>query len=182
MDAFYKFVKKLVEGFSRENLDYALTGALAASFYGVPRTTSDVDIMVATPHGTDVKNKVVKALEHAGLKIDPHKIDEALASGYNIATVADKASPFTVDVIFSGEPIGKQAGTVAGLKTFFQSPEGLILAKLRMIKATLPRERAAKDEEDIRAVLMFSKVNMKEVRNQAEKDGTLTIFDALISQ
>jgi hypothetical protein len=182
LNAFYGFVKKLIEGFGRENLDYALTGALAASFYGVPRTTSDVDILIAIPQGTDVKDKVVKALEHAGLEIDLHKIDEALVSGYNILTLADKASPFTVDVIFSSEPIRKQGGTVAGVKTFFQSPEGLIIAKLRMIKATLPRERAAKDEEDIRAVLTFSKVNLREVKTQAEKDGTLTILDALVSQ
>ena len=47
MDAFYGFARRLVEGFEGEGLDYAFMGALAVSFYGVPRTTSDVDVMVA---------------------------------------------------------------------------------------------------------------------------------------
>jgi hypothetical protein len=37
------------------------------------------------------------------LEVDERKIEEALASGYNIATFKDKASPYTVDIIFSGE-------------------------------------------------------------------------------
>ena len=37
--------------------------------------------------------------------------------------------------------------------------EDLVLAKLRMIKATLLRERAVKDEEDVKAILGFTKVD-----------------------
>jgi phosphatidylglycerophosphate synthase len=47
LDGFYGFAGRLVEGFEGSGLDYAFTGALAASFYGVPRTTSDVDVLVA---------------------------------------------------------------------------------------------------------------------------------------
>jgi hypothetical protein len=180
LDAFYGFARRLVEGFEGEGLDYAFTGALAVSFYGVPRTTSDVDVMVAVAGEADVKVKVAAALRRVGLEVDERKIEDALASGYNIATFKDKASPYTVDVIFSGEKFEKQAGTVAGLKTFFQSPEGLVLAKLRMIKATVPRERAVKDEGDVRAVLAFADVDVEAVKRQARKDGTLTILESLI--
>ena len=47
MEAYYAFVKKLVDAFTDERLDYTFTGALAVSFHGVPRTTSDVDVMTA---------------------------------------------------------------------------------------------------------------------------------------
>jgi hypothetical protein len=180
LDAFHGFVRRLVEGFESVGLDYAFTGALAVSFYGIPRTTSDVDVMVAVAGEADVKVKVAWALRRAGLEVDERKIEEALASGYNIATFKDKASPYTVDVIFSDERLEKQAGTVAGLKTFFQSPEGLVLAKLRMIKATMPRERAMKDEEDVKAILTFAKVNVEAVKRQARKDNTLAILEGLI--
>lgn len=179
LDAFQGFVRRLVEGFEGAGLDYAFTGALAVSFYGIPRTTSDVDVMVAVAGEVDVKVKVAAALRRAGLEVDERKIEEALASGYNIATFKDKASPYTVDVIFSDERLEKQAGTVAGLKTFFQSPEGLVLAKLRMIKATVPRERTVKDEEDVKAVLTFAKVDMEAVKKQARKDNTLAILESL---
>jgi hypothetical protein len=55
LDAFHGFAMLLVEGFEDVSLDYAFTGALAVSFYGIPRTTSDVDVMVAVAGEADVK-------------------------------------------------------------------------------------------------------------------------------
>jgi hypothetical protein len=61
MEGLTVFIKKLVECFTKENLNYAFTGALAASFYGVPRTTADIDVFgrgapekrkIQTRHGT----------------------------------------------------------------------------------------------------------------------------------
>jgi hypothetical protein len=179
MEAFYKFVRRLIDGFSDAGLDYALTGALAASLYGSPRTTTDVDIIVAVS-GPDVKVKVAAALRRAGLDVDERKLDIALTSGYRIASFRDKASPYTLDVIFLDGALGKRVGTVDGVSTFFQPPEDLILAKLRMIKATVPRERALKDEDDVKAILAFTKVDVETVKKQARKDNTLAILESLI--
>ncbi len=172
------FVKRLVDGFSIAGLDYAFTGAVAASFYGVPRTTGDVDVIVAIAKEANMKEKLVSALRRAGLDVDERRVDAALSSGYNIATFNDKASPFCVDVILAGA-VRKRAGTIGGVGTFFQAPEDLVLAKLRMIKATLPRERAAKDEEDVKAILAFTRVDMDAVRKQAKRDKTLAILEGL---
>jgi hypothetical protein len=106
---------------------------LAVSFYGSPRTTSDVDVMVALEGGGGEKLRVIEALQCAGLEVDEGKVDAALASGYNIATFEDGASPYSVDVIFSPDKLDKRSGRVAGLDTFLQLPEGLVLAKLRMV-------------------------------------------------
>jgi fibrillarin-like rRNA methylase len=113
------------------------------------------------------------------LEVEERKIAEALASGYNIATFRDKASAYTVDVIFSGDKLNKQAGTVAGVATFFQKPEGLVLAKLRMIKVTVPRERAVKDAEDVKTILAFTKVDLAAVERQSKKEDTWEIFQSL---
>jgi hypothetical protein len=180
MEEFYRFANRLGEAFEAEGLDYAFTGALAVSVYGSPRTTSDVDIMVAVGRKADVKAKVSEALRRAGVQVDDRKIDEALTSGYNIATFADRASAYTVDLIFTKGRLDKQAGKLAGVATFFQTPEGLVLAKLRMIKATLPRKRAAKDEEDVKAVLTFTKVDLEAVKKRAKAEKTLEILEALI--
>jgi hypothetical protein len=74
----------------------------------------------------------------------------------------------------------KRVGKIAGLDTFFQSPEGLIAAKLRMIKATVPPERTAKDKADIKSILAFTKVDIEAVKRQARKDNTLEVFEAII--
>jgi hypothetical protein len=179
MEAFHRFVRRLVDGFSGAGLDYAFTGALAVSLYGFPRTTSDVDVVVAVS-GLDVKGKVALALRRAGLDVDERKLDSALASGYRIASFRDKASPYTVDVIFLDGALSKRVGVVEGVSTFFQAPEDLVLAKLRMIKATVPRERAVKDEEDVKAVLAFTKVDLDAVKKQAKRDKTLGILEGLI--
>ncbi len=179
MEAYYAFAKKVVGAFEGANLDYAFTGALATSFYGTPRTTSDIDVIVAVASEADLKTKLITALHLAGLAVDERKIDSALTSGNKIATFKDTASPYCIDIIFSSEKLDKRAGKIAGLNTFFQSPEGLIAAKLRMIKATLPPERSAKDKTDIRGILKFTKINLEAVKRQAEKDRTLEVFEAL---
>jgi hypothetical protein len=177
-----QLIKRLIECLSRSGLDYAFTGALAVSFYGTPRTTSDVDVMVAIGSAVNFKGKVVDALQCAGVDAEEHEIDNALLSGYNIAGFKDKTTPFRVDVIFSPEKLDKQAEKVAGLDTFLQKPEGLVLAKLRMIKATVPRERAVKDEQDLKAILAFTEVDLGAVKRQAKKDKTAEILESLLEK
>jgi hypothetical protein len=178
LEAYYDLVKRLVKGFERVGVDYVFAGALVASFYGVPRTTVDVDVVVAV---ADLKQRVrlVEALKKAGLVVDDREIDRALESGYKIATFEDSKTAYSVDVIFSDRRLEKRAGTVAGLPCFYQTPEELILAKLRTIKATVPREKALKDEEDVKAVLRFTRVNVEVVKRQAKRDSTLSIFETV---
>jgi hypothetical protein len=179
MEGFYKFVRRLIDGFGGAGLDYAFTGALAASFYGSPRTTTDVDIIVAVS-GLDVKRKVAAALRWAGLDVNERKLDVALTSGYRIASFRDKATPYTLDVIFVDGTVKKRVGAIDGVNTFFQIPEDLISAKLRMIRATVPRERAVKDEEDVKAILQFTEVDLEAVKKQAKRNNTLAILESLI--
>ena len=178
MNGYSDFVKKLIEGFEKEEVDYAFTDALAASFYGVPRPTADVDVIVAAASKT-AKTRLGSALRLAGLQVDEKRIDDALTSGYRIATFNCKTSPYTVDVIFSDE-VRKRVGAIADLVTYIQPAEDLILAKLRMIKATVPRERAFKDEADVRAILQFTKVENEAIEKQAKKDGTLEIWENFV--
>jgi hypothetical protein len=76
LNGYSDFVKKLIEGFEKEEVDYAFTGALAASFYGVPRTTADVDVIVAAASKT-AKTRLGSALRLAGLQVDEKRIDDA---------------------------------------------------------------------------------------------------------
>lgn len=112
-------------------IDYVFTGALAASYYGVPRTTVDVDILVKFTL-EDTKSLVTQ-LKKAGLSINKRKIESAFKSGFRIITLEDEKSPFTVDTILSDKKLEKRKGEILGMPTYYQTPEALILAKLRMI-------------------------------------------------
>ncbi|MEM3623433.1 MAG: hypothetical protein QXR76_06675 [Candidatus Bathyarchaeia archaeon] len=181
LEVFYDFVKRLIKGFEKAGLDYAFTGALAASFYGVPRTTVDVDVLVYVSEGKQ-KARLVAALRWAELTVDEGEIEKALKSGYRIATFKDCKTPYSVDVIISNKKFEKKAGKIAGLKTFFQTPEDLVLAKLRMIKATIPRERALKDMDDVRAILKFTRVDLGMLKKRARKENTLSTLETLMEQ
>lgn len=157
-----------------------ITGALAASYYGVPRTTMDIDIMVQVFHG-NLQTKLILPLREAGFQVNDKRIRKALESGYKILTLKSEITPFTLDIIFSDEKPEKKTGTILGLPTFYQKPGDLILAKLRMIKATIPRERAQKDEEDIKAILKHTKVNMETLTRKAQKERTITMLENMIN-
>jgi hypothetical protein len=180
MEAYYDLVRRVLKALRTVELDYAFTGALAASFYGLPRTTTDIDVIIRLPDES-AKSKLAHALSQAGVKADEKQIDRALASGYRIATFLDSKTAYSLDFIVAREEFRKTAGAVAGLRTFFQTPEDLILAKLRMIKATVPRERALKDEEDIKAILRFTGADVETIKKRAKKDNTLPILLKLIS-
>lgn len=158
-----------------------VTGALAASYYGVPRTTMDIDIVVQVLP-KNLQTKLVAPLKKAGFQADDKKIRKALESGYNILTLEDEMTPFTLDIIFSDKKLEKKTGTILGLPTFYQKPEDLILAKLRMIKATIPRERALKDKGDIKAILKYTEVDMKALTRKARKEETTLILENIINR
>jgi len=180
LEGFNDLIKRVATCLNAAALDYMFTGALAASFYGIARTTVDVDIVVGVSSKGD-KVRLVSALRQAGVRVDPKKVDAAFKSGYNVVTFSDVKSPYSVDVILSrSRRLGKRAGTIAGLPTFYQTPEDLVLAKLRMVKATVPRERTVKDEEDVRAILKFTRVNVDAVSKRAKKDGTLSILESIM--
>jgi hypothetical protein len=148
------------------------------SFFGTPRTTIDADIIVRISQ-KEVQNRLVEPLKKAQMQVDEKRISEAFRSGYKIITFKDKRTPFTIDVILTDKKLGKEVGTAFGLPTFFQAPEDLILAKLRMIKATLPPERSQKDRDDVKSILRHTKVNIKTIERHAQKETTLTIFKEL---
>lgn len=154
------------------------TGALAASYYGTPRTTMDIDI-VAEVSRKESQTGLISALKMTGLIVDRRRIDMAIRSSYGIVTLKDTKTPFTVDIIVSKTRLEKRPGSILGLPTFYQTPESLILAKLRMIKATVPRKRALKDEDDIRAILKYTQVQMNTLRRRARRNNTISILEAL---
>jgi len=112
LEAFEGLIKRVVGCFNAVGLDYMFTGALAVSYYGRARTTTDVDVVVAVS-GRGWRVKLVSALRDAGLVVDERKIDAALKSGYGIVTFKDGKSPLTVDIFFL------ERGWKGGLEVFW---------------------------------------------------------------
>lgn len=179
MNRFEDLIRRIVKNFNTAGIDYMVTGALAASYYGMPRTTMDIDIVVKGAQ-EDLQTHLVAPLRKAEIQVDERKINDASKSGFRIITLKDKKTPFTLDIILSDKKLEKKPGTILGLPTFYQTPEGLIISKLRMIKATIPKERALKDKDDVKAILRYTEVNMKDLKRRSRKENTFSILEELI--
>lgn len=156
-----------------------LTGAIASSYYGRPRTTLDMDVVIAIAQA-DI-SKLVKTLEHASFRVQERKLIDAWKSQYSIATLEDRKSPHTLDIIFTDRKLERRPGRILGMRTYYQTAESLILAKLRMLKVTLQSEKAAVDREDIKAILKTSPISLRSLRRKAREQSTLKILDNLLS-
>ena len=116
-------------------------------------------------------------LARFGLKVDRTRIKRRLRAGYNIVTLRDKASQNRVDFIIQTKgKMDRRPGRALGLKSFYQSPEALILAKLLMIKETRPAERSFKDREDIRQILASTKISRRKLLRLAQEQSTEAIL------
>jgi len=87
-----------------------------------------------------------------------------------------------LDVILTDERLERRGGSILGLRTYYQSPRSLILAKLRMIKATRQPEKAATDREDIKAILKSIRLRLDILRKEAKSQGTQKILEDLMRE
>jgi len=157
------------------------TGAVAASYYGIPRTTMDIDIVVKIAR-ENLQSQLVKPLMTAEILLDQRKILKAIESSYKIVTLRDKKSRYTMDIILSETKLEKRSATITGLPSFVQTPEDLVLSKLRMIKATVSKDKTQKDRGDIKAILKHTKLKLKALRREAQRQSTLALLDELMNQ
>jgi hypothetical protein len=154
------------------------TGALASSYYGRPRTTLDIDVVIAAQQ--QELAMLANWLSKADLDVRKRRIRAAWESDYRIVTIEDEKSPHTLDIIFADGKLERKAGRILGVPTYYETAESLILAKLRMLKVTVRGERATTDREDIKAILETTRVDMKSLRKRARAEKTAKILDELI--
>ncbi len=117
-----------------------------------------------------------------GLQIKKSKVKKQLASGDIKLSIKDEKSSHSADFIIQTlDKLERRAGALLGIQAYYQAPEALVLAKLRMVKATVPRERSLKDREDIRAIIRNTKVDRRKIAGAASRETTLTIFREVLS-
>ncbi len=157
-----------------------LTGAVATSHYGQPRTTMDIDFIISITERE--LPRLLISLTKAGLQVNREKVNTTIKAGYNILDFKDTKSPHSVDIILTKEKLYRRPGSILKIPTFYQTPEELILSKLRMIKVTMEPERALKDKQDIKSILSSEEVNLSEVRSKAAGESTLDLLKELMKE
>jgi hypothetical protein len=146
---------RLIKLLDEFDVPYMVTGSVASSYYGEPRMTRDLDVVI-DPDESKLR-ALVEALEAAGFYADTDAAAEALANRTQL-NVIDPASGWKADLIirkdrpFSREEFARrQVADLPGVSAFVATAEDLIVAKLEWARAG-ESERQLRDVASILAV------------------------------
>ncbi len=145
----YEEVVKRMAGVLKEaKIPYMITGGLAASYYGRPRATYDLDLVVELDEAS-----VKRLIELAGrARFRLHEKEVLVLTEVGNRFVMESWEKYRIDfwlvrTAFDREIFGRRRRVVLfGVPAWISTPEDLILQKLRSAR---PR-----DLEDVQAILV----------------------------
>jgi hypothetical protein len=181
LKAFFTYVIKVLENLG---IPYMVVGGFAAIFYGEPRLTIDVDIVV------DMEPEHIKPLVAAfpvpDYYVSEEGIRDSLQRGYPF-NVIQPATGAKVDLVpLPRDPFTRSAFQrrqrlefdEAGRSATFITPEDIIVAKLIAHRET----GSDKHLRDARGVLVmqWGELDLEVIRRGARTNGVLEQFEALL--
>lgn len=141
-------VHRVVEALDRSAVPYMITGSFASSFYGEPRSTQDIDIVI------DPERTSLEILLNLFPADSYHVSRDAAISALQVRgqfNVIDLVTGWKIDLIirkdreFSRVEFERRIREdIFGLRLFVASPEDVILVKLEWAEAANP-ERQIRD-------------------------------------
>lgn len=130
-----ELIRHAVEAFDRLGIRYFVTGSVAAIFYGEPRFTNDVDIVVELPFGRI--HDLCAAFPAPEFYVSEESARRAVANSSQF-NVIHPASGLKLDLMVAERSAfntsrfsrSRVLGAIPGTSVFFASPEDIILKKL----------------------------------------------------
>jgi hypothetical protein len=130
--------RRITTALDQAGIAYMLTGSFASAHYGAPRSTQDIDLIIA-PSAAQLRTFI------QGLSVDQYYADmEAALEAFrreSLFNVIDLTTGWKIDFIlrksrpFSQEEFSRrQMVTLQGLRLFVASAEDVVIAKLEWSK------------------------------------------------
>ena len=163
------FVKTALNALNESGAEYVIIGGLAAIFYGRPRTSLDVDVIVSVK--IENLQDLHKFLENKGFDIDYNDLLSSLKRKSHVSIFLSEY-PFRIDLkgVYNSLDMAsmqnRRRKKIFGITAWIESPEDLITAKLCY--------GSQQDTEDIKAILKRQKLNMKYLEKRSKEEGALT--------
>jgi hypothetical protein len=177
-----EFVKDIVSRLARGGVPYAITGSIASNYWGVPRLTHDVDIVVvlALPQ----VEPVVRAFADRYYVSEAGARQAVLSRG--MFNVLDTAAGFKADLWVPGDDPFTQSlldrrrrvELLAGFTADIGAPEDVLLHKLVWHQLT-PSERQLADAAGIAAV-QAGQLDLAYMRQWAARQSTADLLEAVL--
>lgn len=131
-------LRRIVAQLDAAGIPHMVTGSFASTFYGTPRTTHDIDIVI-DPSAAAL-DQLVGALSPDEYYVDLDAARDALrrrslfniidmATGWKVDLIVRKDRPFSID-----ELARRQPAELLGVAVSVATPEDVIIAKLEWSK------------------------------------------------
>lgn len=144
-----ELLKRVLQALEEADIEYLLTGSLVSSLQGEPRSTHDIDLVVA------IQKSAVKSLLRAFPQPEFYLEEEAIARAIDeqgMFNLLDVEEGDKVDFwILTDEPFDRSrfsrrySEEIMGIRIQVTSPEDTILAKLRWAKLSGGSEKHFRD-------------------------------------
>ncbi|PIU57480.1 MAG: hypothetical protein COS88_00970 [Chloroflexi bacterium CG07_land_8_20_14_0_80_51_10] len=176
------FTKSIIYRLEQVGIAYAITGSIASSFYGMPRLTHDVDIVVALSE--DQVNSVIAAFS-PDYYVSEEGVRDALihTSMFNIiaASTGLKADCWILPADeFSQSLFARRQHLelAEGFKGYIATAEDVLLHKLLWYKS-IPSERQLGDAAGIAAV-QKGNLDLGYLKHWARKLSTAELLEQIL--
>jgi len=133
-----EFLKDIVSALEQAGISYMVSGSISSTFYGRPRSTQDIDIIIEAR--SENLLELVKILQDKKYYADEEAAAEALShttlfnvfdasSGYKADLIIRKDRPYSLE-----EFKRRKIVNMLGLSLYLVTPEDAILSKLEWTK------------------------------------------------
>jgi hypothetical protein len=130
--------RRIVTALDKAQVPYMITGSYASAYYGTPRASQDIDVVIAP--NPDQLRVFLELLPSSEYYVDAETARAALArssqfnvidlaSGWKIDFIARKARPFSREEFARRVPV-----ELHGIRVFMTTAEDVIIAKLEWAK------------------------------------------------
>lgn len=173
---FIEFAQRTINALNNSGVNYVIVGGILVSYYGEPRVTRDIDVVIdVKPEEDDKISQLVKSFEENELCVigGKNRIKEALFEKSHF-TIFNKSYLYWVDAKGVYDILDKLAietkvkGKLFGKEAWIEAPEVLVISKLSLYYS----ERGIEDAKSIIRV-SWDKLNKKRLKALAEKFGVL---------
>lgn len=162
---------------------HLIVGSLSVNYYGEPRSTKDVDLVIdASPAEL---SPFLRAAAR-DFETDPQYLFETI-TGTTRLVLTHRATRFKVELfLLMDDPFAQIRFSrrtpidYYGVPTFVASKEDVVVQKLRW----LVRGKRPKDREDVKMVLavMGSRLDMQYIRTWTDRHGSTGLLDDLLAE
>ncbi len=145
--------QRITAALNQAGIPYMLSGSFASAYYGAPRSTQDIDLVIeATPTQLRAFVQGLPSNEYyvdLDAALEAHKRQSLfnvidLASGWKVDLVIRKSRPFSEEEFRRRQQVNLQ-----GTPLFLASPEDVVISKLEWSNLAQSRRQI----EDVAAIL-----------------------------